>query len=86
MQSWVISGIRRTSREAAVSPSYDCNNIAILPLEINAHADTICTGRNCQIEYYMPYECSVSPFLEDYQDQQNVRICTALTATTIPYT
>mmetsp|Transcript_14474 Transcript_14474/g.27238 ORF Transcript_14474/g.27238 Transcript_14474/m.27238 type:complete len:168 (-) Transcript_14474:1387-1890(-) len=34
----------------------------------------------------MPYECSVSPFLEEYQDQQNVHICTALTATTIPNT
>lgn len=43
----------------------------------------ICAGRNCRIKYYTPFECSVSPFLEEYQDQQNIRRFTALTAATI---
>lgn len=29
--------------------------------------------------------CSLLPFLDEYSDQQDVRICTAFTATTLPY-
>jgi hypothetical protein len=74
------------SEELQVSPLNEHVDVQLLPTEIDNHADTICAGRNCRIEYYTPYECSVSPFLEEYQDQQNIRICTALTAATIPHT
>jgi hypothetical protein len=49
-------------------------------MKIDNHADTICADKNCQIEYYTSYKCSISLFLEDYQDKQNVQIYTALTA------
>jgi hypothetical protein len=62
------------------------DDVVPLPTEIDNHADTTCAGRNCRIESYTPFECSVSPFLEEYQELQNVRICTALTAATIPHT
>ena len=83
--SRIISGARRTSRGTDHQTDV-CADVIVLPTEIDNHADTICAGKNCRIEYYTPYECSVSPFLEEYQDQQNVRICTALTAATIPST
>jgi hypothetical protein len=62
------------------------SDVIILPTEIDNHADTTCAGRNCRIESYTTYECTVSPFLEEYQEQQNVRICTALTAAVVPST
>lgn len=60
--------------------------IVLLPTEIDNHANTTCVGCNCRIEYYTPFECSVSPFLNKYQEQQNIHICTALTAAKIPLT
>jgi hypothetical protein len=61
-------------------------DVEVLSTEIDNHTDTICVGRNCRMEYYTPYECSVSPFLEEYQEQQNVKICTTLTAASILHT
>jgi hypothetical protein len=62
----------------------DALEVEPLPTEIDNHADTICAGRNCHIESYTPYKCSVSSFLSEYQEQENVKICTALTATSLP--
>lgn len=69
-----------------LSGDIDENDVSILPTEIDNHADTICAGHNCRIELYTPYECSVSPFPDEYQEQQHVQICTALTTATIPNT
>jgi hypothetical protein len=85
----IVSGARRTSRGAEGHPTsgnVDECDVTLLPTEIDNHADTICAGRNCRIESYTPYECSVSPLLEEYQEQQSVKICTALTAASIPST
>jgi hypothetical protein len=35
------------------------------------------------VEYYTGEECSVSPFLDEYAEQDNIRICTAITATAL---
>jgi hypothetical protein len=80
-----VSGVRRSTTQHHTNIASD-HEVKPLPTEIDNHADTTCIGRNCRVEYYTSYECIVSPFLEEYQDQLNVRICTALTATTIPRT
>jgi len=83
----LISGVRRPAgRDVQHDVMNDVGDVVLLPTEIDNHADTICAGRNCRIEHYTSYECSVAPFLDEYQEQQNVRICTALTAATIPHT
>lgn len=55
-----------------------------LPTEVDNHADTICAGANCFIESYTGEQCSVSPFLDDYAEVDNVRVCTAITAVMLP--
>lgn len=57
-----------------------------LPMEIDNHADTTCAGMNCRVEYYTNLKCTVSPFLGEYDEQENIRICTAVTAVTLPST
>lgn len=60
---------------------------SIMPTtEIDNHVDTICAGKNsCCIESYTSEVCSVSPFLDEYSDQEEIHICTALTATALPH-
>lgn len=82
----MVSGVRRSTTRQDTFKASDEYEVLPLPTEIDNHADTTCIGRNCRIESYTSYECTVSPFLEEYQEQLNVRICTTLTAATIPRT
>lgn len=50
------------------------------PTEIDNHADTICFGSNFRPVYFTSEVCHVSPFLPEYEEQTDVRICTAVTA------
>jgi hypothetical protein len=58
-------------------------DIKLLPMESDNHADTHCAGRNCRIEYYTNQSCSVAPFLGEYDALDDVPICSALTAVTL---
>lgn len=83
----IVSGARRVSRreqEIILSNDIDKDDVTILPMEIDNHADMTCAGRNCGIEPYNTYECTVSSFLDEYQEQQHIKICTALTTATTP--
>lgn len=62
------------------------NYLDPLCTEIDNHADTTCAGQNCRIESYTGEVCSVSPFLDDNLELEDVKICTALTAATLPDT
>lgn len=50
------------------------------PSDIDNHADTICFGKNFRPIYFTSEVCQVSPFLEEYQQQDDIQICTAATA------
>jgi hypothetical protein len=58
-------------------------DIKLLPMESDNHADTHYAGRNCRIEYYTNQSCSVAPFLGEYDALDDVPICSALTAVTL---
>ncbi len=51
-------------------------------MEIDSHADTHCFGSNFIPLYFTQQECTVSPFLSEYQEQENIQICTGATAYT----
>ena len=51
-----------------------------LPTEIDNHADTICFGRNFRPIYFTSEVCQVSRFLPEYENQQDIQICTAATS------
>lgn len=83
----MISGVRqRAKKDFAQHASQGGVELDPLPLEVDNHADTTCAGRNCRVEFYTGEVCSVSPFLDDYDDVEEVRICTALTAVTLEST
>ena len=48
--------------------------------EIDNHADTHCFGKNFKPLYFTSEVCSVSPFLDEYNSQDDVPICSAATA------
>ena len=48
--------------------------------EIDNHADTHVFGKNFRPIYFTSEVCSVTPFLDEYKEQENVRICTGATA------
>ena len=50
------------------------------PTEIDNHADTHCFGRNFCPLYFTSEVCTVSPFLSEYDTQDDIPICTAATA------
>ena len=50
------------------------------PTEMDNHADTICFGRNFRPIHFTSEVCSVSAFLSEYEQQEDVQICTAATA------
>ena len=50
------------------------------PTEIDNHADTNCFGINFRPMYFTSDVCSVYPFLEEYAHQEDIQICTAVTA------
>ena len=54
------------------------------PTEMDNHADTHCFGRNFRPIYWTGQECTVAPFLAEYSEQCNIRICTGATAYTLP--
>ncbi|GFH48949.1 hypothetical protein CTEN210_05425 [Chaetoceros tenuissimus] len=51
-----------------------------LPTEMDNHADTHCFGKNFIILEYTRQQCSVAPFLAEYDETQNVDIVTGATA------
>ena len=53
------------------------------PTEIDSHADTHCFGQNFRPVTWTGHECSVSPFLAEYSEQMNIKICTGATAYTL---
>ena len=50
------------------------------PTEIDNHADTICFGRNFRPVYFTTEVCTVSGFMDDLDQVEDVPICTAATA------
>ena len=48
--------------------------------EIDNHADTHVFGKNFRPIYFTSEVCSVAPFMDEYKEQENVRICTGATA------
>ena len=48
--------------------------------KIDNHADTTCFGRNFRPIYFTSKVCSVSPFLPEYNQQEDVQICMEATA------
>ena len=54
----------------------------MFPIEIDNHADTHCFGVNFIPFMWTGMECSVSPFLDEYDSQENVPICSGATAYT----
>ena len=48
--------------------------------EIDNHADTHVFGKNFRPIYFTSEVCSVTPFLDEYKEQENVHICTGATA------
>ena len=51
-----------------------------LPTEMDNHADTHCFGKNFIILEYTRQQCSVAPFLAEYDETQNIDIVTGATA------
>jgi len=43
-----------------------------LPTEVDNHAYTIYASANCIIEYFTGEECSMSPFLDELAEQNNI--------------
>ena len=58
------------------------NNYTPMATEIDSHADTHCFGANFRPILFTQQECTVAPFLAEYEEQANVRICTGATAFT----
>jgi hypothetical protein len=79
-----VSGVRRRIQQASNTRRFiqDKNSHYQLPTEVDNHADTICAGANCLIECYTGEVCSVSPFLDEYSEQEDVRVCKSITAVT----
>ena len=50
--------------------------------EMDSHADTHCFGRNFRPLFWTGEECTVAPFLDEYNEQLNIPICTGATAYT----
>ena len=50
--------------------------------EMNSHADTTVSGRNCDILKYTDRSCDVAPFLENYTPMEDVPIVLAATGYT----
>ena len=50
------------------------------PTEIDNHADTICFGKNFRPIFFTSEVCTVSAFLDDHEQMEDVPICTAATA------
>jgi hypothetical protein len=51
-----------------------------LPTEMDNHADTHCFGKNFIILEYTRQQCSVAPFLAEYNETRNIDIVTGATA------
>ena len=82
----VKSGIRRTisgTHRSEAQPTDDEVYWNACATEIDSHADTHCFGRNFRPIFWTGQECSVAPFLPEYDEQENVRICTGATAYTM---
>jgi hypothetical protein len=73
----MISNISRNIEQQSVE------NIKLLPMESDNHADTHCIGWNCRIEYCTNQSCSVASFLGEYDALDDVPICSSLTAVTL---
>ena len=73
------------SKVASATSFLTSNNMLSLnplPTESDNHADTHCFGKNFRPTFFTELECTVSPFLSSYENTENVKVCTAATAST----
>ena len=47
--------------------------------EMDNHVDTICFGKNFRVIHFTSEVCLVSPFLSEYNEQEDIPLCTAAT-------
>ena len=73
----VVIGKLHTSKQNFI-PALD----QVLPTEIDNHTDTHCFDANFILFTWTCMECTVSPFLDEYDSQENIPICSGATAYT----
>ena len=69
----VVSQVKKHKSKSHFFPDH-------CPTEIDNHADTNVFGKNFRPIYFTSEVCKVSPFLSEYGEQDNIPICTAVTA------
>ena len=71
------SGDRKMSSLNVTSSS---NKVHYFQYELDSHADTIFSGKNCIVLSYTGNECSVVPYQERYESTDNVPIANVATS------
>ena len=76
----MITGERRTVARVKRSKTEEEIHWDPADTDVDNHADTHVFGKNFRPIYFTSEVCSVAPFLDEYQEQEEVQICTAATA------
>ena len=78
--SRVITGERRSVARVKRCKTEEDVHWDPADTDVDNHADTHVFGKNFRPIYFTSEVCSVAPFLDEYQEQEDVQICTAATA------